>query len=115
MTGQLTATIAAVLKRGWLDSSQQERHAFFAEVEAAVAVHAGSAAARRVGVKILEVCAPVAAACALALSAACMRMAAALLLPRREMAPGVCAAGRSKRCMLPPSMHAWEVVRVEDA
>ena len=56
MTGQLTATIAAVLKRGWLDSSQQERHVFFTEVEAAVASHAGSAAARCAGVKILEVC-----------------------------------------------------------
>ena len=58
VTAQLTATIAAVLKRGWLDADEAERHAFFAEVEAAVTSHASSAAARRAGIQILEVRAP---------------------------------------------------------
>jgi hypothetical protein len=55
VTAQLTATIAAVLKRGWLDASDAERHTFFAEVEASVTSHASSASARRAGVQILEV------------------------------------------------------------
>jgi hypothetical protein len=46
--------LAAFLKRGWLDEGPEQRAAFFAEVEAAVA-SSGDAAIRRVGIQILEV------------------------------------------------------------
>lgn len=51
---QLTAALAALLKRGWADAPLAERRAFFDEVDAAAA-H-GPPAARRAGLEILEVC-----------------------------------------------------------
>jgi hypothetical protein len=49
---QLTAALAALLKRGWADAPPGERRAFFDEVNAAA--EAGGPAARRVGLEILE-------------------------------------------------------------
>ena len=51
---QLTAALAALLKRGWADAPMAERRAFFNEVDAAAA-HSPPAA-RRAGLEILEVC-----------------------------------------------------------
>jgi len=51
---QLTGTVAVLLKRGWVDESPEERHAFFREVESTVA-GTSDAAARRTGIEILEV------------------------------------------------------------
>ncbi|KAL0028613.1 hypothetical protein WJX79_005646 [Trebouxia sp. C0005] len=50
---QLTGTVAVLLKRGWVDESPEERHAFFSEVESTVA-GTSDAAARRTGIEILE-------------------------------------------------------------
>lgn len=58
---QLTGTLAVLLKRGWANETAQERHAFFAEVEHAVA-GANDAAARRTGIEVFEV--PSAESCA---------------------------------------------------
>jgi hypothetical protein len=49
---QLTAALAALLKRGWADAPPGERRAFFDEVNAAA--EGGGPAARRVGLEILE-------------------------------------------------------------
>lgn len=54
MQKQLTGTVAVLLKRGWVDESAQERHAFFSEVESTVA-GTSDAAARRTGIEVLEV------------------------------------------------------------
>ena len=51
---QLTGTVAVLLKRGWVDESPEERHAFFSEVESTVA-GTNDADARRTGIEILEV------------------------------------------------------------
>ncbi|DBA87589.1 TPA: hypothetical protein ACH3X1_004612 [Trebouxia sp. C0004] len=50
---QLTGTVAVLLKRGWVDESSEERHAFFSEIESIVA-GTSDAAARRTGIEILE-------------------------------------------------------------
>ncbi|KAL0051778.1 hypothetical protein WJX82_002011 [Trebouxia sp. C0006] len=50
---QLTGTVAVLLKRGWVDESPQERHAFFSEVESTVS-GTSDAAARRTGIEMLE-------------------------------------------------------------
>ena len=54
MQKQLTGTVAVLLKRGWVEESPEERHAFFSEVERTVA-GTSDAAARRTGIEILEV------------------------------------------------------------
>lgn len=49
---QLTAALAALLKRGWADAPPAERRGFFEEVHAAA--DGGPPAARRAGLEILE-------------------------------------------------------------
>ena len=51
---QLTAAVASMLKRGWLESSKDERHAFFAETED-ITSSQGSPEARRASIRVLEV------------------------------------------------------------
>ena len=68
MQKQLTGTVAVLLKRGWVDESPQEQHAFFSEVESTVG-GINDAAARRTGIEILEV-SPL--ACSSLLLTACM-------------------------------------------
>ncbi|BDA40620.1 probable Exportin-4 [Coccomyxa sp. Obi] len=50
---QLTAAVASMLKRDWLESSKDERHAFFAETED-MASQQGSPATRRASIRVLE-------------------------------------------------------------
>ena len=52
VAAQLAAAAAAMLKGGWLDSGQEERGAFFAEV--AALSHGASPATRRTGIRVLE-------------------------------------------------------------
>ncbi len=54
IVSQLTAAVASMLKRGWLESSKEERHAFFAETED-IASSQGSREARRASIRVLEV------------------------------------------------------------
>ncbi len=54
ITSQLTAAVASMLKRGWLESSKEEQHAFFAETED-IAKSQGTGGARRASIKVLEV------------------------------------------------------------
>jgi hypothetical protein len=54
VSSQLTATLASVLKLGWLDANAKERHSFFAEVESLVTSQ-GSNAVRKGGIRLLEV------------------------------------------------------------
>ncbi|EIE26728.1 hypothetical protein COCSUDRAFT_46205 [Coccomyxa subellipsoidea C-169] len=53
ITSQLTAAVASMLKRGWLESSKEEQHAFFAETED-IAKSQGTPGARRASIKVLE-------------------------------------------------------------
>ncbi|CAG9465567.1 unnamed protein product [Pedinophyceae sp. YPF-701] len=53
VAAQLSALFATLLKRGWEDTSDDQRRATFHEVEAAVA-QAGSPHARRAGMQVLE-------------------------------------------------------------
>lgn len=54
ITSQLSATVASMLKRGWMDISNEEQHAFYTEVENVVTSE-GSCRARRAGIRLLEV------------------------------------------------------------
>ena len=55
VTAQLTAVLASLLKRGWLESTKEDRNTFFTELESTVASSGSTAAARRAWARILLV------------------------------------------------------------
>ena len=55
VTAQLIAVLASLLKRGWLESTKEEKNAFFAELESIVASSDNQGAARRAWARILVV------------------------------------------------------------
>ena len=55
VTAQLIAVLASLLKRGWLESTKEERNTFFAELESIVGSSGSKGAARRAWARILAV------------------------------------------------------------
>lgn len=55
VTAQLIVVLASLLKLGWLESTKEERNAFFAELESIVAASDSKGPARRAWARILVV------------------------------------------------------------